>query len=95
MADSPGRLRAIYVLATHTGPDLRLHELAGVEKFEALQSCIYGPMLAEDHPAAFPSVQAVTRTARLFRLERPAAGWTVPQVADIVLGESTGPVPAE
>jgi hypothetical protein len=94
MADSAGRLRTIYVLAPHTGPGLRLRELAGVEKFEALQSCIYGPTMAEDHPALFPLVRAVTATARVYRLDRPAGRWTVPQVADIVLeGDSRGQVP--
>jgi hypothetical protein len=95
MADSPGRLLAIYVLATHAGPQLRLDELSGADKFEALQSCMYGPMMVEDHPAVFPLVQAVIATARIYRLERPAGGWTVPEVADTVLGREPRPLPAQ
>lgn len=90
MAHAPGRLRAIYLLATHAGPDVRVRAVAGSEKFNALQSCIYGPMLAGEHPGAFPLIQAVMRATPVYRLERPAERWSVPEVTEALLaGEWT------
>ena len=85
MASDPGRLSALYVLSTHDGPRARLAPLAGLEKFDAAQRCLYGPMLPGEHPGAFPLIQAFMRAVAVYRLQRPAAGWTVPEVADIIL----------
>ncbi len=85
MACHPGRLSAVYVLSTHDGPDARLVALAGLEKFDAVQRCIYGPMLPGEHRGAFPLVQAFMWAVDVYRLRRPVDGWTVPEVADIIL----------
>jgi hypothetical protein len=96
MALAPGRLGAIYVLGAHAGSDVRVREVTGSEKFHALQGCIYGPMLAEEHPGAFPLIGAVMRTAPVYRLERPAGRWSVPEVTDVLLGaERTIAAPAQ
>ena len=96
MAQTPGRLGAIYVLAVHPGSDVRVRALTGSDKFDALQSCIYGPMLAAEHPGAFPLIQAVMRTTPVYRLERPAERWSVREVTDILLGgERTMAAPAQ
>jgi hypothetical protein len=96
MARAPGRLAAIYVLAAHAGSDVRVRAVIGSEKFDALQSCIYGPMLADEHPGAFPLIRAVMRTTPVYRLERPAERWSVPEVTEVLLGgERTMVVPAQ
>lgn len=86
MAGQPGRLSAIYTLATHDRPEVRVRTLTGIEKFESVQRCIYGPMFPGEHPGAFPVIQAVMRSTELYRLERPADGWTVAEVADAIFG---------
>jgi hypothetical protein len=86
MARAPARLSAIYVLGTHDSAGVRVRPLTGFEKFDALQGCVYGPMLPDEHPAAFPLMQAVMRNADVYRLERPAKGWSVNEVAEILLG---------
>jgi hypothetical protein len=59
-------------------------------------SRIYGPMLADEHPGAFPLIRAVMRTSPVYRLERPAERWSVPEVTEVVLGgERTMVVPAQ
>jgi hypothetical protein len=69
--------------------------LAGVEKFESVQSCIYGPMFSSEHPDVFPLLQAVLRTTEVLRVERPAEGWTVAEVADLILGPAPAPASAD
>jgi hypothetical protein len=87
MAQVSGRLVAIYILGIHGGGEVRATELSGVEKFGALQSCIHGPMLAHEHPQVFPIAAAITRSTAIHRLERPAVGWTVQEVAAAVLAD--------
>src|SRR5205085_1488232 len=77
---------AIYLLSTHHGREVQVRSVTGLEKFDAVQVCIYGPMLPLEHPGAFPLFGAVMRTVDVYRLDRPVEGWTVPLVADAVLG---------
>ena len=86
MAQAAGRLGAFYVLGAHAGSDVRVRAVTGSEKFNALQGCIYGPMLAEEHRGAFPLIGAVMRTAPVYRLERPAGRWSVAEVVEVLLG---------
>jgi hypothetical protein len=86
MAARPGRLSAIYLLCTHRGRRVKMRSVTGLEKFDAVQGSIYGPMLPAEHPGAFPLIGTVMRTVDVYRLQRPAEGWTVPEVADVVLG---------
>jgi hypothetical protein len=85
MAGQPGRLSAIYRLSTHEGADVRVQAATGVEKFDIVQRCIYGPMFSGEHPGAFPLMQAVMRTVDVYELERPAEGWTVAEVVQAIL----------
>ena len=50
-----------------------------------LQSCVLGPMLTEEHLSAFPISQALLRTTDMYRLSRPAHGWTVDRVCELIL----------
>jgi hypothetical protein len=42
-------------------------------------------MLPGEHPGAFPLIQAFMRAVDVYRLQRPADGWSVPEVADVIL----------
>jgi hypothetical protein len=93
MAQAPTRLAAIYQLETHSGRRVQVQAVTGFRKFDALQSCIYGPMLPSEHPGVFALTEAVTRTAEIYRVRRPAGRWTVPEVAGILLGEDASAMP--
>jgi hypothetical protein len=86
MAGGPGRLAAIYVLSTHDGSEMQVRSVTGLEKFDAVQRCIYGPMLPGEHPGAFPLIEALMRTVDVYRLQRPADRWTVLEVAETIAG---------
>jgi hypothetical protein len=86
MAQAAGRLGAIYVLGADAGSDVRVRAVTGSEKFNAVQGCVYGPMLAEEHRGVFPLIGAVMRTAPVYRLERPAGRWSVAEVVEVLLG---------
>jgi hypothetical protein len=85
MAAGPEPLRAICRLERDGDAEPALHPLTGAGKLGALQSCVLGPMLAEEHTSAFPLSQALLRTAGMYRLTRPSDGWTVDRVAELVL----------
>ncbi|MBI2299902.1 MAG: hypothetical protein HYU66_13330 [Armatimonadetes bacterium] len=85
MASEPSPLRALYQLGTHAGSDLRVERLTGSAAFEALQDCIYGPLLPAEHPAHFPLLSALSAAVPVYRLERPAGTWTADAVAEALL----------
>lgn len=91
MAVRPGRLHALYVLRLSGGDDVTVTQLSGGEKFRALQECLYGPVFAEDHPALFSLMTAVT-TVPFFFLDRPAGRWSVSEVTREILGRAAEPV---
>jgi len=75
-------LRAIYELSTQAGDDVRVLELTGVERFAALQRCVYGPLLPAGHAQMFPAWRAIAGTVPVARITRPRARWTLPEVCD-------------
>lgn len=85
MATQPAHLRAIYLLRSHPCADVRVCELTGVEKFAAVQECVYGPLLPEEHPGQFPFFVAVTDQVAMYRIERPAGHWTVNDIVERIL----------
>ena len=85
MAARPAPLRALYLLQTHAGDDLCVHTLAGAEKFAAVQACVYGPVLPQEHPGQFPLLAAVADQVAVVRIERPIARWAVSDVMDVIL----------
>jgi hypothetical protein len=42
-------------------------------------------MLPGEHPGAFPLIRAFMRGVDVYQLRRPADGWTVGEVADVIL----------
>ncbi len=87
MAESPALLRALYVLRSYSGEAVRVTALSGAEKFAAVQECIYGPLLPDEHPGQFPLFAAVTDRVAVFRLERPIGRWSIDGVLKAVLHE--------
>jgi len=85
MAGRPLSLRALYLLQTHPGREVRVQTLTGVEKFNAVHSCVYGPLLPQEHPGQFPLLSAVAERVAVVRIERPAALWAVKDVMDVIL----------
>jgi hypothetical protein len=85
MSKGPASLRALYLLQTHEGNDVRVRTLAGAEKFAALQACVYGPLLPEEHPGAFPLLSAVAAQVAIMLVERPVARWAAVDVAKLIL----------
>lgn len=80
----PAPLRALYLLEAQPG-DASLRPLAGTEKFAALQECVYGPLLAEEHPALHPLFAAVAQRVAVCRVSRPPERWSADEIADRIL----------
>ncbi len=85
MAEAPATLRALYVLRSYSGEGVRVTALSGAQKFAALQECIYGPLLPEDHPGQFPLFAAMTDRVAVFGLERPIGRWSIDEVVKVIL----------
>jgi hypothetical protein len=78
-------LRSIFLLEKHDEDDLRVRLLSGAERFAALQECVYGPLLPQEHPDRFALFAAVVETASLVRISRPAARHTLEEVVEVIL----------
>jgi hypothetical protein len=78
-------VRIVCELADHDGAELRVHRLGGTATFQALQDCIYGPLLADEHARLFPICGAILERVAFFRIERPQSRWTVPEVSAAIL----------
>ncbi len=90
MARSAGRLQAIYVLDTHGGSEVRVTRLAGADRFDALQLCVYGPLFAEEHAALFALCAAVATQVEVYRIERPWDRWSIEELIDVLLSSRPG-----
>lgn len=86
MANRPVPLRALYLLRSYAGNEVRVRRVTGTEKFDAIQEAIYGPLLPQEHPALFPLFATLAKQVAVFRLERPEKLWTVDTVAEVILG---------
>jgi hypothetical protein len=85
MAGAPAPLHALYVLASHSGSDLRVSRLDGVEKFDAVRGCMYGPVLAGQHAGHFGPLAALAGEVTVVRAERPAGRWSVEELCEVFL----------
>lgn len=85
MATAPAPLRAIYLLHMYSGDTLRISTLKGHEKFSALQECLFGPLLLQEHAGLFALLASVAEQVSMFRIERPASGWSVHKVVEAIL----------
>lgn len=87
MATEAVELRALFLIEPTEGRRLRVYTVEGTEKFAGLQSCIYGPLLASEHPQVFPLFAAVSSDVKVFRIERPQELWTADEIAERMLQE--------
>jgi len=78
-------LRALYLLETYAGDRLETRPLSGVLKFDALQKCIYGPLLAEEHPGKFALFAAIMNQVRIYSVKRPDNRWSLDELVDTIL----------
>ena len=84
MASGPATLRSIYVLSTDDVSTVRAVVLIGRAKFAALSDCVYGPVLGHEGPAMLPMLAAVLAQSTVTRIIRPADGWSVDAVLDVI-----------
>ena len=85
MAAHPAPLRALYVLEKQHIDEVCARTLNGAEKFSAVQSCVYGPLLPDEHPAIFPLFSALTEQVAVYHVARPHTRWSVSDVTKIIL----------
>ncbi len=78
-------LKTIYLLERSSKREIEVIPLTGVEKFIALQSCIYGPLLPEQHPHLFNMFSTIINSIRMFRILRPEDKWSLDKVVAQIL----------
>jgi hypothetical protein len=88
LRSAPAPLDRIYLLEAGCGEDVGVTALSGSAKFDALLSCLYGPLLASQHSVVFPLCAPILRQADVFRLRRPAQGWSVEHVCSAIIDHS-------
>ena len=85
MVSGPSPLDAIYLLKATTTNNVKLVQLYGLDKFAALQECIYGPFFPEEHPGQFALFAAIANQVSMFRIERPKSRWSAHEVAEVIM----------
>ena len=78
-------LRDIYLLTVADVPDVTVTRQSGAALFDALQDCIYGPLLPTDAPRVFGLQAQVCQSVRVWRIQRPRSGWSLEDVAEVIL----------
>jgi hypothetical protein len=81
----PVPLKKIYLISRHPMEGLITATLTGVEKFSALQDCIYGPQFPEELPGLFSMLRAITEQVTIITLQRPTRGCSVNKVVETIL----------
>ncbi len=85
MAEDPAPLKALFLLEKDTVQRLQVETLGGTRKFDAIQTCFYGPLLPGEHPRFFPLMAKLVEQVQVFRIRRPEQDWTVDQVVEYIL----------
>jgi hypothetical protein len=88
LGSAPARLDGIYVLEAGPRPKVEVTTLSGSAKFDALLSCLYGPLLASQHSVVFPLCATILQQADIIRISRPAQCWSVEAVCSAILDHS-------
>lgn len=84
MAHSPAPLQSIYLLKLAPRNSISVKKLAGKDKFDALQECIYGPFLPDCHARFFSVFATVMTQVDLFLVERPKDQWTLDELVTVM-----------
>jgi hypothetical protein len=82
---NPAPLKKLYILQPAACEDVTLLRLNGSDKLEALLSCVYGPLLPEEHPGLFPLLSFAARHTDIYRIQRPENHWTVDEIVKRIL----------
>jgi hypothetical protein len=85
MITTPVRLISLYLLKSHSDKNFTIDCLAGAEKLEALQDCIYGPLFPEEHQDIFPLTTSLIKQVDMIRIARPSVGWSMNKVVETIL----------
>lgn len=85
MAQQPAPLKALFLLQKDAVDRMQAEMLEGTNKFDAIQSCLYGPLLPDEHPRFFPIIAKMIAQVQVYRIRRPESKWTIEQVADFIL----------
>jgi hypothetical protein len=81
----PVTLADLYPLVTGSESKVRVERLRGAGLFDALQDCIYGPLLAADTPPCFPVQAALARSVRVWRITHPQSRWSLDEVVEAII----------
>lgn len=81
----PVPLKKIYLIKKHSGEGLIIKQLTGIDKFEALQECIYGPQFPEEMEGLFSLLTTLTRQIDIISLQRPGRGCSVDKIVEFIL----------
>jgi hypothetical protein len=81
-------LRFLCLLRSGSRDGVRARRLAGAERFAAVNESVHGPLLPEEHPAAFPLMARVAEDAAIWLVEHPHRHWSADEVARTLLAES-------
>jgi len=85
LGQAPAPLKAIFQLKIVAEGPVRKIGLYGQDKFKALHANLSGRLVPEEHSRQFPLVAAILEHVAVFRLERPARGWSIHEVVEEVL----------
>jgi hypothetical protein len=88
LGSAPAMLDRIYLLEASSDPDVVVTALSGSAKFDALLSCLYGPLFASQHSRVFAQCTTILQQTDVFRLGRPAQRWSVEHVCSAILDHS-------
>ena len=77
--------KAVYLLECNGVEQLHVSSLTGSDKFAALQECVYGPMLPDEHPGQFRLFSSAAEQMAVHRIIRPEGRWTVDEVIKVIL----------
>jgi hypothetical protein len=87
VASAPARLGGLFILSTHEDDAVRVRRVGGSEAFALIQDCILGPLLPDEHLAAFPTLAALADQVPILRVERPVARWTTDEIRRLILDQ--------
>ena len=85
MVTEASMLKKIYCLNIYDGDKPIKRKLTGIEKFVALQNCLYGPQF--ENKLNFESLSCVASKTDIYQLSRPRNKWSIDDLVGLILGE--------
>lgn len=84
LAEQPAELRVLVALSVDDGEEMRITRLSGVDKLDAIRAHVYGVESLLDPTRYFDSLTALAARVAVYRVQRPRAHWTAPDLARFV-----------